>query len=148
MAYASPLLAAAAAIPLWLAHRSDAEFELALAVDPNPASARGQTTPSQRSVAAHTGDVMRSSVRGERYLAIRVYLDEHRLVSACPEDARCHDAGGELTLELPLAVPGKYVIVGLGSSDPLAAPASTLEQTQIAARRAGVYTKIQRLDVE
>lgn len=148
VAYAAPLLAAAAAIPIYLAHRADPEFELALTVDRAPTTERSRATGSRRSVTAHPGDVVRPSVHGERYRAIRVYLEEHRLVAACPEDARCRDAGGELTLELRLDVPGKYVIVGLGSSDPLAVPGATYEQTLIAARRAGIYTQIQRLDVE
>jgi hypothetical protein len=154
VAYASPLLAAAAAIPLWMSHGSDPEFELALAVERGQASEHRRAsepdpaTASRRSVAAHTGDVVRPSVRGEHHRAIRVFLDEHRLVAACPEDPGCRDAGGELTLELHLTAPGKYAVIGLGSSDPLAAPGATLEQTQIAARRAGIYTQIKRLDVE
>lgn len=145
---AAPILAAAAAIPIYLAHTSDPEFGLALAVKSAPTTERNRSTGSRRSIAAHTGDVVQPSVHGERYRAIRVYLDEHRLVAACPEDAGCHDASGELTLELRLDVPGKYVIVGLGSSDPLAVPGATYEQTLIAARRAGIHTQIQRLDVE
>jgi hypothetical protein len=154
VAYASPLLAAAAAIPLLLIHQSEPEFELALAVERGQASEHRRASEpdpaaaSRRSIAAHTGDVVRPSVRGEHHRAIRVFLDEHRLVAACPEDPGCRDAGGELTLELHLTAPGKYAIIGLGSSDPLAAPGATLEQTQIAARRAAIHTQIKRLDVE
>jgi hypothetical protein len=153
--YASPLLAAAAAaIPLWMSHQPHPEFALAAPIERGPAGEhrRGSepdpATAPRRSIAAHTGDIVRPSVVGEHYRAIRVFLDEHRLVAACPEGPDCHDAGGELTLELHLTVPGKYAIIGLGSSDPLPAPGSTLEQTQIAARRAAIHTQIKRLDVE
>jgi hypothetical protein len=149
LTYAVPLVAAAAAIPLWLTHRSDPAFELSLSIDRAPVTDRSDRAAApQRSITTHTGDVLRSTVRGARNRAIWVYVGERSLVAACPGAAGCTDSGGELTLALALTARGKYAIVALGSSDPLPPPGTTLDQTRAAARRAGIRTELQYVDVE
>lgn len=144
IAYAAPLLAAAAAVPLWCGH-GDPEF--ALAIQRAPAAVRSRDSSPARGATLQVDDVVRPSVRGAPHRAIWVYLDERRLVAACPGDAWCSDRGGELTLELRLSAPGPYVVVGLGSRAPIAAPKATLDETLAAARRAGVYTQTEKFDV-
>src|SRR5262249_2680235 len=41
VAYAAPLVAVAAAVPLWLAHHAEHEFQLALTLDRAPVTQRG-----------------------------------------------------------------------------------------------------------
>jgi anti-sigma factor RsiW len=148
LAYAVPLVAAAAVIPLWLG-RGEPAFELAVAVDRAPGTDRNdRTTELPGSISVHPGDVLRPTVRGARSRAIWVYAGERGLVAACPGADRCSDKGGELTLELALTTHGKYTIVALGSGDPLPTPGATLDQTRAAARRAGIETRLQRVEVE
>lgn len=149
LTYAVPLVAAAAAIPLWLGHRSEPAFELAVAVDRAPMTDRNdRTTESSGSIIVHSGDVLRPTVRGARNRAIWVYAGERSLVAGCPGAGRCSDGGSELTLELALTTRGKYTIVALGSGDPLPSPGATLDQTRAAARRAGIRTVLQSVEVE
>jgi anti-sigma factor RsiW len=147
--YAAPLLAAAAAVPLWLGHRSEPAFELSLAIDRAPAAERGAGAGvPRRGLAAHTGDVLRPTVRGERHQAIWVYLDERDLILRCPDDVRCRSADGELALELPLTTRGRYAIIAVGSGEALPAPGPTLDRTLATARTAGVHTQIKYVDVD
>jgi hypothetical protein len=149
LTYAVPLVAAAAAIPLWLGHGSEPAFELAVAVDRAPLTDRNdRTTESPGSIIVHSGDVLRPTVRGARNRAIWVYAGERSLVAGCPGAGRCSDGGSELTLELVLTTHGKYTIVALGSGDPLPSPGATLDQTRAAARRAGIRTALQYVEVE
>lgn len=149
VAYAAPLLAAAAAIPIWLAHRSESGFQMALAIERAPVTERGAgTAVPRRGMSAHTGDVLRPEVRGERHQAIWVYLDEHELILRCPEEDRCHGADGELAVELPLTARGTYAVVAAGSSAAIPAPEATLDRTLAAARIAGVHTQVQYVDVD
>ena len=140
LAYMAPVLAAAAAVPLWLNLRGDPEFQLSVPSDRAELIRRGETV--------HVGDVLRPTVRGERHRAIWIYLGDRKLFATCPGDARCSDAGGELTLSLPLTVRGKYRIVGLGSSNLIPAPGATLDETLTAARRAGIRTAVHDVDVD
>jgi hypothetical protein len=147
--YAAPILAAAAAVPLWLGHRSEPEFELSLAIERASATERGvEAAVPRRGRAAHTGDVLRPRVQGERHQAIWVYLDERELILRCPEDARCRSADGELALELVLTTRGNYAIIAAGSSGSLPAPGPTLDRTLAAARIAGVRTRVEYVDVD
>ncbi|HEX3764310.1 MAG TPA: zf-HC2 domain-containing protein [Kofleriaceae bacterium] len=148
LAYLTPLVAAAAAVPIWLLAREPG-FELALTFDRAPVTERGGAAAvPRRGLAAHTGDVVRPEVHGEPHLALWVYLDEHELIVRCPEDAQCRSAGGELALELPLTTRGKYTIVALGSSEAIPAPGATLDTTLAAARTAGVRTQVKSVDVD
>lgn len=160
-AYASPLLAAAAAYALWFGGRGDPELAMEVAVDRAPVTdravavdrAQGPDRTDRAEAPLHmltvnTGDVVRPKVQGPRHRAIWVYAGERGLVAACPGPARCHDGDGALSLELALTTRGKYVIVALGSSDPLPAPGATLDQTRVAARRAGIRTVLQYVEVD
>lgn len=149
LAYAVPLLAAAAAVPLYLAHRGDPELELAVAADRAPVTVRSDPAAGPpRIITVQSGGSVRPTVRGARHRAIWVYAGERSLVAACPGDARCTADSGELTLELTLTVRGKYAIVALGSQDPLPAPGATLDQTRVLARRAGIRTELRYVEVE
>jgi hypothetical protein len=149
VAYASPLLAAAAAYALWFGDCSDPGLEMAVAVDRAPGTDRSDRAAApSHTITVHAGEVLRPTVRGPRHRAIWVYAGERSLVAACPGAARCRDDGGELTLEFTLTAPGKYAIVALGSSDLLPAPGTTLDQTRVAARRAGIRTVLQYVEVE
>lgn len=148
LAYAAPLLAAAAAVPLYLAHRGDPDLELAVAADRAPGTVRSDPAAGPpRILTVQSGGSVRPTVRGARHRAIWVY-GEHGLVVACPGDARCKADRGELTLELAPIVRGKYDIVALGSQDPLPTPGTTLDQTLVLARRAGIRTELRHVDVE
>lgn len=160
MAYASPLLAAAAAYALWFGNPGVPELAMKVAVDRAPVTDRAVadrvrvTDRTDRAeVPPHTltvnvGDVVRPTVQGPGHRAICVYAGERSLIAACPGAARCHDGDGELSLELALTTRGKYVIIALGSSDPLPAPGATLDQTRAAARRAGIRTVLRYVEVE
>lgn len=140
LVYAAPVLAAAAVLPLWLAQRTDPGFEMSLAITPAKQARRG--------TAAHVGDVVRPSVRGEPYRAIWVYLDDRELVLRCPEDDRCNNAGSELAVELPLTARGRYAVIAVGSREPIAAPGKTLDETLAASRTTGVHTQVAYVDVD
>lgn len=140
LAYAAPLLAAAAAVPLWLTHGGDPGFKVSLAIDRAELTKRGQ--------AAHVGDTLRSTVQGDRHQAIWVYLDDRELFVRCPEDARCHSADGELALELSLTIRGRYAIVAVGSSEAIPVPGTTLDKTLAAARAIGLHTQVEYVDVD
>lgn len=156
VAYASPLLAAAAAYALWFSDHSEPELEMAVDTDRAPVRDRAERTTEPSGITtAHAGEVVRSTVRGPHHRAIRVYADEHSLVAgehsliaACPGATGCRDDGSELTLELKLNARRKYIIVALGSSDPLPALGLTLDQTRVAARRGGIEIKLQHVEVE
>jgi hypothetical protein len=148
LVYAAPLLAAAAAVPLWLG-RAEPEFQLSLAIARAPGTERGvEAAVPRRGHAAHTRDVLRSTVQGERHQAIWVYLDERELFLRCPDDVRCRSADGELTLELTLAARGSYAIVAVGSSEPIPAPGPTLDTTLASARTAGLHTQVEYVNVD
>jgi len=144
---AAPVLAAAAAIPLFCG--TEPGFQLAIALDRAPAPQRGAAPPAnRRGLAAHTGDVLRPTVQGERHLALWVYLDEHELIARCPEGEQCRSANGELALKLPLTTRGQYTIVAVGSSEAIPAPGATLDTALAAARTAGVRTQVQSVSVD
>jgi hypothetical protein len=149
LVYAAPILAAAAAVPLWLGLRSEPEFQLAISIQRDPVTERGSVAAvPRRGHSAHTRDVLRPKVQGERHQAIWVYLDERELILRCPEDARCRSADGELALELTLTARGSYAIVAVGSSGPIPAPGPTLDRTLAATRVAGVRTKVEYVAVD
>jgi hypothetical protein len=147
LTYAVPLVAAAAAIPLWLAHRGDSGLELSLSVERAPGVDRDRADLPPHGLVAHIGDTLRPSARGARHRAIGVYLGE-RLIAACPGDARCSDRSGDLVLDLPLTDHGRHAILALSSGDPLPAPGPTLDATRAAARRAGIRTELQYVEVQ
>jgi hypothetical protein len=151
LTYAVPLVATAAAIPLCLIPGSDRDLELSVAIARAPVAdsnwADRHRADIIRGSTARPGGTLRSSAHGARHRAIGVYLEE-RLIAACPGDARCSDDGGDLALALPLTDLGRYTILALGSSDPLPALRPTLDQTRATARRAGIRTELQYVDVE
>jgi hypothetical protein len=140
LAYLAPVLAAAAAVPLWLHHRDDSGFKLSLDIDRAEVAKRGK--------AAHVGDVLRPAVHGERYQAIWVYLDDRELVVSCPMDAGCSHVNDELALKLQLRARGVYAIVAAGSSRAIPPPGTTLDETLAAARSAGIQTQVEYVDVD
>lgn len=148
LVYAAPLLAAAAAVPLWLIHDEDPSIKLSLAVEHSPAAERSRSAAPRRGVAAQPGDVLRPKVHGGRYQALWVYLEERRLIAICPGDARCSEDGRDLVLELRPTARGEYAIIALAASEPLPGPGATLDQTLVIARRAGIHTQLQYVDVE
>jgi hypothetical protein len=153
-AYLAPVVAAAAAVPLWLAAQHEPSFGLAVAIDRGSATRRGATTNMRGNAVAHRGDVARPTVQGSKHRAIWVYLDDRELLVACtktgalPPGARCESSDDELGLQLPLNARGHYAILALGSSDLLPEPAATLDEAQALARTAGISTLIDNLDVD
>jgi len=139
--YAAPILAAAAAVPLWLGRPDD--------VQPLTSSLDFERGPVARGKTAHVGDVLHFKVHGERHRAIWVYLDGRDLVAACPDDERCTEAAGELEIQVQLRVRGRYAAVALGSADAIPPPATgkTLDEL-LATQRAAVHTKVDRFDVD
>ena len=127
VAYLAPVLAAAIGIPLALhvAGSSDARPRLAVEIQ------RGEASRGTRN--AHVGDVLRSHIASDDgHAAIWVYLDDD-LWAACPGDARCRQASGELVLELPIRARGKYTVIGLGAAEVTALPrGKTLDQLRAA----------------
>lgn len=141
LVYLAPVLAAAAALPLlWPGKRDDGPLELATDVEHTGPAARGST---------HVGDVLRSTVRGERHRALWVYLDDRDLVAACPNDERCTQRDDRITLRLPLALPGRYAVVALGSQQAIPPPASgkTLDEL-LAAKPVNIQSDVRYVDVD
>jgi hypothetical protein len=144
---AAPVLAAAAAVPFICS--SEPGFQLAVAFDRAPATERGRTPAvPQRGLAAHTGDVLRSTVQGERHQALWVFLDERELIARCPGNEQCRSANGELALELPLTSRGRYTIVAVGASEALPDPGATFDQAMAAAHTVGARTQVEDVNVD
>jgi hypothetical protein len=148
----APILAAAAALPLWLAVRSPEALALAIAVEPGTSVARDKTprgkTAGERT--ARVGDILRTSAHGDRHRAIWVYLDDRHLVVACPSnDPRCSGDGDDLVLRLPLDAFGDYTIIALGSDTVVSVPAAgqTLDSA-MAAQPASVHRVTDYIKVE
>jgi hypothetical protein len=154
-AYLAPVVAAAAAVPLWLGMQHEPSFELAVAIDRAPVAKRGLEAPRRgleghkRGLTAHVGDVMRPAVHGSHHRAIWVYLDDRELILSCPRDgARCRSSNDELAVELPLTARGHYSILALGSNDVIPAPLSTLDEALVLARTTGIDMQVERVDVD
>lgn len=154
-AYLAPVVAAAAAVPLWLGMQHEPSFELAVAIDRAPVAKRGLEgnkrglEGNKRGLSAHVGDVMRPAVHGSHHRAIWVYLDDRELILSCPRDgARCRSSKGELVVEVPLSARGHYAILALGSNDAIPAPLSTLDEALVLARTTGIDTQIEHVDVD
>jgi hypothetical protein len=150
--YAAPILAAAAAaVALRLIPTPAREFQLEVAferTDPIDRS-RERARLTQRLLSAHVGDVVRSSVHGERYQAIWVYLDDRELVTSCPKDGgSCSTTDDDLTLQLRLRAHGMYTIVGLGSSEPIPEARGTVDDTLVFIRSAGVHGERRNIRVD
>jgi hypothetical protein len=100
-----------------------------------------------RDSAAQVGDVLRPTVRGEDHRAIWVYLEDRELVIACPDGPGCRDAGGSLTLELLVSVPGQYSIIEIGSAQPIPTPHGSLDVMLSSIADVGAHFEIKRVDV-
>ena len=142
LVYLAPILAAAAALPLFLLSKRDdgGPLEFAYEIEQGGPTARGSV---------HVGDVLRSTVRGERHRALWVYFEGHELVAACPSDARCNNDGNDMVLRLTLKQRGEYTVVALGSDDaiPPPAPGGTLDE-QLAAQSAGIHSQRRSIEVD
>jgi len=142
LVYLAPVLAAAAALPLFFLGKRDdgGPLELAFEIEHSGPTARGT---------AHVGDILRSKVHGERHRVLWVYFEGHELVAACPNDARCSADGNDMVLQLTLKQRGQYTVVALGSDDaiPPPAPGGTLDE-QLAALSAGIHSKRQNIEVD
>jgi Putative zinc-finger len=140
--YLAPVLAAAAALPLFLLSKRDdgGPLEVAYEIEQGGPTARGSV---------HVGDVLRSTVRGERHRALWVYFEGHELIAACPNDARCSNDGSDMVLRLTLKQRGQYTVVALGSDDaiPPPAPGGTLDE-QLAAQSAGIHSQRRKIEVD
>lgn len=148
--YAAPLLAAAAAVAVRLIPPA-AEFQLVVALDHTDLIQRSRARggPTQRALTAQVGDVVRSRVHGKRYQAIWVYRDDRELVTSCPKDAgSCSTTDGELTLQLRLRAHGTYMIIGLGSSEPIPEARGTVDETLVFIRSAGVHSERRNIRVD
>ncbi|HEX3477128.1 MAG TPA: zf-HC2 domain-containing protein [Kofleriaceae bacterium] len=149
--YAAPILAAAAAVAVWLTPSPAPEFQLVVAFDRTEPIQRSRERAgvTQRALPAHVGDVVRSSVHGKRYQAIWVYRDDRELVIACPKDGgSCSTTDGDLTLQLRLHAQGTYTIVGLGSSEPIPEARGTVDETLVFIRSAGVHSERRDIRVD
>lgn len=142
LVYLAPVLVAAVALPLlWLGKRNDGgPLEFTCDIEQGGPTARGSV---------HVGDILRSTVRGERHRALWVYFEGHELVAACPNDARCSNDGNDMVLRLTLKQRGQYTVVALGSDDaiPPPAPGGTLDE-QLAAQSAGIHSQRRRIEVD
>jgi len=148
--YLGPVLAAAAAtVVLCIPPTREPGFVASIDIDRAPVTHTTRSESPQRGLTAHVRDVVRAKVVGERHQAIWVYLDERKLVFACPnDDPRCTTASGELALRLPLNPRGQYAIVSLGSSEPIPAPPATLDKALAMAIARGLHKKVDRVSVE
>jgi anti-sigma factor RsiW len=127
IAYLAPVLAAAIGIPLALRLVGSSDTRPRLAVEIQ----RGEASRGTKN--AHVGDVLRSHIASDGgQAAIWVYLDNDLWV-ACPGDARCRQASGELVLELPIRARGKYTVIGLGAAEVTTLPrGKTLDEIRAA----------------
>lgn len=140
--YAAPILAAAAAVAIWIGARGRAPgepIELAVAIDHPGAATRSGT--------AHVGDVVRPVVRGAGHRALWVYLGDREVVAACPGGAGCSGDGDQLTLELRLGAPGSYSVIAIVSTQPIASPQGAVDVMLSAVTGAGAHIKITQLEV-
>jgi putative zinc finger protein len=163
LTYLAPILAAAAAVAIWLgtredpgtksarsgAARSSSPTEVALAIERRGVSTRsgaGAEAEARGSV-AQVGDVLRLTVRGEDHRAIWVYLEDRDLVIACPDGPGCSTVGGSLTLELPVSAAGRYSIIAISSAQPILTPHGPLDMMLGSIAAVGAHFEIKHVDV-
>jgi hypothetical protein len=159
--YLAPILAAAAAIAIWLgisgAHQPRA-IELSLVIDHvdtttqrgNAPRAREDTAPAADSTPrtmARAGDVLRTATRGAVHRALLVYRDNQELMIACPGGAACSSSEDELALELRLSGAGEYSIIAIGSAEPVPAPRAPVDVMLSAVVSAGAHFERRVVDV-
>jgi putative zinc finger protein len=137
----APIVAVAAAVPLWLFSPTVDSRVVALDIEPGSAVARGKN--------AHIGDFLKASIRAD-HRAVWVYLDQRHLIVACPSsDLRCGHDGNQVTLRFSLDARGRYTIVALGPATAVSSPApgQTLDRA-MAALPATVDRAIRDVDVD
>jgi hypothetical protein len=164
LTYLAPTLAAAAAVAIWLVGtrgdpatdsagfgtaRLSSPTEVALEIERHSVGTRSGAgaTGEGRGIVAQVGDVLRSTVRGEDHRAIWVYLEDRELVTSCPDGPGCRDAGGGLTLELPVSAPGRYAIIAISSAQPILTPHGPLDVMLGSIAAVGAYFEIKHVDV-
>lgn len=164
LTYLAPILAAAAAVVIWLvwpdgdpgtnsarfaAARPSSPTEVALAIERRGVAMRsgaGAAGEARDSV-AQVGDVLRSTVRGENHRAIWVYFEDRDLVTACPDGPGCSKISGGLSVELRVAVSGRYSIVAISSAQPILTPHGPLDVMLGSIAAGGAHFRIKRVDV-
>jgi hypothetical protein len=142
MVYLVPILAAAAAVAIWVGVRGSSPGEpidFAVDIERPGAATRGGTV--------HVGDVVRPTVRGAAYRALWVYRDHREIVVACPGAAGCSSNGHQLMLELRLSAPGSYSIIAIVSDRPIAPPNDAVDVMLSAVTGDGARVKITPLEV-
>lgn len=141
--YLAPVLAAAAGVAIWLGAARGREpampLEATLAIEHRGVATRGSV--------AHVGDMLQSTVRGEKHRAIWVYLGTREVVIACPGRAECTSKDDSLELELGVPVPGQYSIITIGSAQPIMAPHGPLDRMLSSIAASGAHFEIRRIDV-
>jgi hypothetical protein len=153
IAYLAPILAAAAALAIWLVSPPEDQakaIEVSLAIEHHGSPTRSSEhhgDPMRVSV-AHVADVLRPTVRGEAYLGIWVYLNDRDLVVACPGGAACGSADGGLTLEFSVPAPGQYSIIAIVSQEPIIAAHGPPDVMLSVVTAHGAQLRIQRVDVD
>lgn len=159
--YLAPILAAAAAIAIWLgnsgAHPSR-PIELSLVIGhvdtttqrgnaPRAGDDAAPAADAMLRTMARVGDVLRSAARGAVHRARLVYRDNRELVIACPGDPACSSSKDELALELHLSGAGEYSIIAIGSDEPVPAPRASVDVMLSAVVSAGAHFERRVVDV-
>lgn len=141
--YLAPILAAAAAVAIWMVGTRgtapSAAIDLAVAID--------HSGPATRSGATHVGDVVRLLVRGAGHRALWVYRGDRELVAACPGGATCAGDEHQATLELRLGAPGSYSVIAIVSPQPIAQPQGAVDVMLSAVTATGAHVKITPIEV-
>lgn len=164
LTYLAPILAAAAAVAIWLvwpggdpgtnsarsgAARPSSPTDVALAIERRGVATRsgaGAAGEAGSSV-AQVGDVLRSTVRGENHRAIWVYFEDRDLVTACPDGSGCSKVSGGLTLELRVSASGRYSIIAISSAQPILTPHGPLDVMLGSIAAVGAHFEIRHVDV-
>jgi hypothetical protein len=164
LTYLAPILAAAAAVAIWLvetredpatdsarvaAARPSSPTEVTLAIERRAGGTRGGAGAAGEGPGsvAQVGDVLRLTVRGEEHRAIWVYLEDRELVTSCPDGSGCSNFGGSLTLELRVSAPGRYSIIAISSAQPIRTSHGPLDVMLGAIAAVGAHFEIKRVDV-
>jgi hypothetical protein len=95
---------------------------------------------------AIVGDIIHTRATGRDHRAIWIYHDGE-LVAACPRDPECKSSDAEMNVAIAASRIGRYMIVALTSSSPIAAPGGTYDADVDGAQRAGAKVVNRKLDV-